>query len=97
MLTRIALYSKQSPLFPSLSVIRTRLMSGLPETMKAIVVHEPGASDALVVEKEWPLPKLNDGQVMVKVKLGWEGGGGRGERGQVLLEQRLERSESHIA
>lgn len=38
----------------------------MPETMKAVVVHEPGDSSALTVETSWPVPKLNDGQVMVK-------------------------------
>lgn len=47
---------------------RRRSMSAIPNTMKAVVVHEPGASDALIVEEKWPTPKLQDGQVMVKVR-----------------------------
>ena len=55
-------------------------MGTIPDTMKAVVVHEPGASDALCVEQKWPTPKLQDGQVMVKVRLTRVEGGVMGKR-----------------
>jgi regulator of RNase E activity RraA len=42
-----------------------RHMSSVPATMKAAVVRETGPAEALVVEKDFPVPEMKDGQVLV--------------------------------
>ena len=42
-----------------------RHMSSVPATMKAAVVRETGPVEALVVEKDFPVPEMKDGQVLV--------------------------------
>ena len=42
-----------------------RHMSSVPATMKAAVVRETGPADALLVEKDFPVPEMKDGQVLV--------------------------------
>ena len=41
-------------------------MSTVPKTMKAAVVRETGPADALLVENDYPVPEMKDGQVLVK-------------------------------
>jgi len=43
-----------------------RMMSSVPETMRAAVVREVGDAHALKVETDFPVPKVGDGQVLVK-------------------------------
>jgi NADPH2:quinone reductase len=43
-----------------------RHMSSIPATMKAAVVKEVGDADVLKVVNDWPVPKIADGQVLVK-------------------------------
>lgn len=43
-----------------------RHMSTVPKTMKAAVVRETGPADALLVENDYPVPEMKDGQVLVK-------------------------------
>lgn len=43
-----------------------RMMSSIPETMRAAVVREVGDAHALKVENDFPVPKMGDGQVLVK-------------------------------
>jgi len=38
----------------------------IPTTMKAVVVHEPGDANNLVVETTYPVPTLEPGQVLIK-------------------------------
>ena len=38
----------------------------VPSVMKAAVVREPGAADALKVESDFPVPDIAAGQVLVK-------------------------------
>jgi len=42
-----------------------RHMSSVPATMKAAVVRETGPAEALKVEKDFPVPEMKDGQVLV--------------------------------
>lgn len=49
----------------SLASLR-RMMSSVPETMRAAVVREVGDAHALKVETDFPVPKMADGQVLVK-------------------------------
>lgn len=44
----------------------TRLMSSLPESMKAVVVREPGDASTLMLETDFPTPQIKPGQVIVK-------------------------------
>jgi len=66
MLSRVAIRAVQSPKHMSNFVGLQRLMSTLPETMKAAVVREVGDADALKVENDFPVPKMGPGQVIVK-------------------------------
>jgi len=43
-----------------------RMMSTIPETMRAAVVREAGDAHALKTESDFPTPKLGAGQVIVK-------------------------------
>jgi len=43
-----------------------RHMSTVPKTMKAAVVREVGAAEALKIETDFPVPEIKDGQVLVK-------------------------------
>jgi NADPH:quinone reductase len=43
-----------------------RTMSSLPSTMKAVVLTEAGGTDKLKYSESEPLPKLGDGQILVK-------------------------------
>jgi len=38
----------------------------VPSVMRAAVVREPGPAEALVVERDFPVPSVGDGQVLVK-------------------------------
>lgn len=42
------------------------MLSSVPETMRAAVVREAGDAHALKVETDFPVPKMNAGQVLVK-------------------------------
>jgi len=55
----------RSRMAPSVAAMR-RAFSSLPETMKAAVVREVGDADQLIVETDFPTPKLGAGQVIVK-------------------------------
>jgi len=46
--------------------LQKRCLSSLPPTMKAAVIRETGDAHALKVESDFPTPKLNPGQVIVK-------------------------------
>lgn len=45
---------------------RTRTMSSIPSNMKAILLTEAGGTDKLLYTDSHPVPKLNDGQILVK-------------------------------
>src|SRR5271167_2040519 len=47
---------------------RRRNMSSLPSTMKAVVVSKTGGPEVLEYTTSQPVPKLSDGQVLVKNK-----------------------------
>lgn len=48
------------------SGIAMRMMSSIPDTMRAAVVREAGDAHALKTEPDFPTPKLSPGQVIVK-------------------------------
>jgi NADPH2:quinone reductase len=45
-----------------------RAFSAVPKTMKAAVVRVVGGPDAMKIEKDYPVPAIADGQVLVKNK-----------------------------
>ncbi|GMI04829.1 hypothetical protein TrVE_jg13364 [Triparma verrucosa] len=64
--TRPALSSgRTAPFNLTLSTTSARLFS-TPVTQRAAVVHEAGDADQLKLESAWPVPKIADGQVLVR-------------------------------
>ncbi len=43
-------------------------MTGLPKTMRAMVMHRHGGPEVLTLEREWPRPVAGPGEIVVRVK-----------------------------
>ncbi|KIW34383.1 uncharacterized protein PV07_01161 [Cladophialophora immunda] len=63
--SQLSLRQSPSPRFSPNSTA-TRTMSSLPSTMKAVSFSKTGGPDVLEYTESQPLPKLEDGQILVK-------------------------------